>query len=158
MYFCLVSLHKNKNMSEVKTKISNERIENFLQGSDPEKYIVAIEAGYSEPNVTLVVNDPEKGKYSYEHPYKPFLWFKQDILDILYDGGRKRQLDECSKYGIKLKQLRTSDSIGNVPARLQNGYKYMATCTKSYNNLVQFFKNGGVDIFNKEFSIKIFFY
>ena len=139
-------------MAEVKTKISNERIESFLQGSDPQKYIVAVEAGYSEPTVTLVINDPQKGKYTEDHQYKPFLWFKEDILDILYDGGRKKQLDYCSKFGVKLTQLRTSDSMGNEPARLRNGYKYMATCSKSYNSLVQFFKQGGVDVFNKEFS------
>ncbi len=139
-------------MPDIKTKISNERIESFLQGSDPQKYIVAVESGYSEPIVTLVINDPEKGKYTQQYPYKPFLWFKEDILDILYDGGRKKQLDNCSKFGVKLTQLTTSDSTGNEPNRLKNGYKYMATCTKSYNNLVQFFKNGGVDIFNKEFS------
>ncbi len=138
-------------MPDIKTKISNERIESFLQGSDPQKYIVAVESGYSEPIVTLVINDPEKGKYTQQYPYKPFLWFKEDILDILYDGGRKKQLDNCSKFGVKLTQLTTSDSTGNEPNRLKNGYKYMATCTKSYNNLVQFFKNGGVDIFNKNF-------
>ena len=39
--------------------ISNETIEGFLQGSDPQKYIVAIESEYNTPNVTLIVNDPE---------------------------------------------------------------------------------------------------
>ncbi len=61
-------------MSSTKTRVSNEEIENFLQGSNPQKYIVAIESAYNEPNVTLVINDPEKGKYLYDDKYKPFLW------------------------------------------------------------------------------------
>ena len=64
-------------MSKSKTKVSNEVIESFLQGSNPEKYIVAIESNYNEPTVTLVINDPEKGKYIYDDTYKPFYGLKK---------------------------------------------------------------------------------
>ena len=46
---------KNIFMSSTKTKVSNEEIENFLQGSNPQNYIVAIESTYNEPTVTLVM-------------------------------------------------------------------------------------------------------
>ena len=134
------------------SKISNEVIENFLQGSDPQKYIVAIEAGYSEPTVTLVINDPETGKRLETHPFKPFLWFKKDITEILYEGKRLKTLEAAKKYGVKLTGLRTSNSEGFSPDRLEYGYKYMATCNKSYNDLIHFFKAGGVDVFSKEYS------
>jgi hypothetical protein len=45
-------------MSKETLNISNELIESFLEGTDPQKYIVAVEAGYNEGKVTLVVNDP----------------------------------------------------------------------------------------------------
>ena len=141
-------MQKNYTMS----KISNEVIENFLQGSDPQKYIVAIEAGYSEPTVTLVINDPETGKRLETHPFKPFLWFKKDITEILYEGKRLKTLEAAKKYGVKLTGLRTSNSEGFSPDRLEYGYKYMATCNKSYNDLIHFFKAGGVDVFSKEYS------
>lgn len=137
-------------MSE--TKVSGERIESFLQGRDPQKYIIAIEAGYSEPNVSLVINDPEKGKTIETHNYKPFLWFKEDVKDILYEGKNLQIIENCTKYGIKITKLKTSDGVNKSPDRLENGYKFMATCSRSYNDLVNFFKNGGVDVFSKEMS------
>ena len=135
-----------------KTNISNEVIENFLQGSDPQKYIVAIEAGYSEPTVTLVINDPETGKRLESHPFKPFLWFKKDITEVLYGGKRLKTIEAAKTYGVKISELRTSNADKFSPERLANGYKYLATCNKSYNDLIHFFKAGGVDVFSKDYS------
>jgi DNA polymerase elongation subunit (family B) len=139
-------------MPEIKEKVSNERIESFLQGTDPQEFIVAIEADYSTPIVTLVINDPETGKRLEEHKYKPFLWFKEDITSILYGGKRMKIIEQASFFGVKITKLKTSNANGVSPKRMENGYKFLATCTKSYNNLIKFFKDGGVDIFNKEFS------
>lgn len=133
-------------------KPTNEKIEHFLTGTDNQKYIVAIEAEYGTPKVTLVINDPETGKRLEEHPFKPFLWFKEDITTRLYGGQRMKILEAGSKYGVKITKLRTSDENGNSPKRMENGYKFMATCKGSYNDLVNFFKHGGVDVFNKETS------
>ncbi len=135
-------------MSKTKTKVSNEVIENFLQGSNPEKYIVAIESNYSEPTVTLVINDPEKGKYLYDDTYKPFLWFKEEVTSILYGGKRLKIIEACREYGIKITRLTTSDENGYTPDRMENGYKFMATCKYSYNHLINFFKEGGIDVFS----------
>jgi len=138
-------------MSVQKSKVSNERIEEFLEGSDPQKYIVSIEASYSEPMVTLVINDPEIGKYTEDVKFKPFLWFKEEIGSLLYNRNKKLRLEMGTKYGVTIKRLKTANSDGFSPKRLQNGYKYMAICTKSYNHLVRFFKDGGFDVFDKEF-------
>jgi len=135
-------------MSKSKTKVSNEVIESFLQGSNPEKYIVAIESNYSEPRVTLVINDPEKGKYLYDDVYKPFLWFKEEVTSMIYGGKRLKIIEACREYGIKITKLTTSNEEGYTPDRMANGYKYMATCKHSYNNLLKFFKDGGIDVFS----------
>lgn len=137
-------------MSDKKTKVSNEVIEQFLEGSNPEKYIVAIESTYNEPRVTLVVNDPEKGKYLYDDIYKPFLWFKEDVTKILYGGKKLKIIEACGQYGIKITKLITSDENGYTPERMDRGYKFMATCKHSYNNLIKFFKDGGVDMFSSK--------
>ena len=136
-------------------QVSNEIIEEFLQGSDPQKYIVAIEAGYNEPHVTLVVNDPESGKRLETHPFKPFLWFKHELTEILYGGKRTKIIDAGRKYGVKITGLKTDNDEGYSPERLKNGFKYIATCNKSYNELINFFKYGGIDLFDKEFSKNI---
>ena len=138
-------------MNQEKTKVSTQRIEEFLEGSDPQKYIVAIEASYNEPKVTLIINDPEEGKYQEEHPFKPFLWFKEDVTKIMYGGNRKKILEAGTRHGVRIKKLRTADSNGIAPDRLENGYKYMAICTKTYNNLVAYFKEGEIDVFKEEF-------
>ena len=135
-------------MSKSKTKVSNEVIESFLQGSNPEKYIVAIESNYSEPKVTLVINDPEKGKYIYDDTYKPFLWFKEEVTSMIYGGKRLKIMEACREYGIKITKLTTSNEDGYTPERMEDGYKYMATCKHSYNNLLKFFKEGGIDVFS----------
>jgi DNA polymerase elongation subunit (family B) len=135
-------------MSSTKTKVSNEEIETFLQGSNPEKYIVAIESNYSEPTVTLVVNDPESGKYLYNDTYKPFLWFKEEVTSMIYGGKRLKIMQACRDYGIKITKLNTSSEDGYTPERMEDGYKYMATCKHSYNNLLKFFKEGGIDVFS----------
>jgi DNA polymerase elongation subunit (family B) len=134
--------------------MSPEVIEAFLMGSDPQKYIVAVEATYNSPNVTLVVNDPVTGKHLEEHKFKPFLWFKQEITKMMYDGNRTKIRESASFYDVKIEALITHNEDGVVPPRMDSGYKFMATCKKSYNNLVNFFKAGGIDIFNKDFSSK----
>ena len=137
-------------MSDIKSKFSNEEIEGFLQGNDPQKYIVAIESEYSLPKVSLIINDPETGKRVEEHRYKPFLWFKEEITTKLYGGKRMKILAACSQFDVKITKLTTSDDNGYTPSRMENGYKYLATCKKSYKDLIEFFKNGGIDIFSKE--------
>jgi DNA polymerase elongation subunit (family B) len=134
------------------SNVSVERIESFLNGTDPQKYIVAIEANYNEPFVELVVNDPETGKTIEKHKYKPFLWFKEDVTTLIYGGKRLKIIEACRKYGIKIKSLRTTDEEGNEPKRLANGYRFIALCDKSYNDLIRFFKDGGIDVFNKDYS------
>jgi DNA polymerase elongation subunit (family B) len=137
-------------MSQTKTVVSNEEIEKFLQGSDPQKYIVSVEAEYNMPKVTLVINDPQRGKYLEEHSYQPFLWFKEDVTKLMYDGKRMKIIEACKKYDVKITKLRTHNDEGYIPPRMENGYKYLAKCKGSYNNLIQFFKEGGIDVFNKE--------
>lgn len=136
-------------MSEIQKAVGPEIIESFLAGNNPKKYVVAIEASYNEPFVQLIVNDPTSGKKIEKHPYKPFLWFKHEVSELLYGGKRMKILDACQKYDVKITKLRIGDDNGNIPERLENGFRYMATCKKSYNNLVNFFKDGGVDVFQQ---------
>ena len=133
-----------------KSLLSNEQIEGFLQGTDPQKYIVAIESEYATPQVTLIVNDPETGKRTEKHKYQPFLWFKEDVKDMIYEGKRMKILEACMKYDVKLTGLTTKNADGYEPPRMANGYRFIAKCKRSYNDLINFFKEGGVDIFDKE--------
>lgn len=136
--------------------VTGSVIESFLNGSNPKEYVVSIEAGYNNNFVYLITNDPAVGKRIEKHSYKPFLWFKHDVIGLLYGGKKLKQMEAAKKFGIKTKKLRVTDENGDTPPRLVNGYRYTATCSRSYNDLVNFFKEGGVNVFEKQFS-KLFF-
>ena len=139
-------------MSQIKTKVSTEIIEKFLEGTDQQKYIVGIEAGYDKPKVTLIINDKDTDEKRMEdYRYKPFLWFKENITTVIYGGNKTKIRAAAEKHGIRMVKLKTNNENGFTPLRLEYGYKFLATCTKSYNDLVNFFKYGGVDPFSKEY-------
>lgn len=136
--------------------IDTQAIERFLHGSNPKQYVVSIEASYNTNFVYLITNNPSIGKKIEKHSYKPFLWFKHDVVNVLYGGKKLKQIEAAKRFGIKTKRLRVSNENGDIPDRLANGYCYTATCSKSYNDLVNFFKEGGVNPFEKQYS-KLFF-
>ena len=138
-------------------KVSNEQIKTFLEGSNPLKHVISIEGGYSTNSVDLIINDPQSGKYITTHPYKPFIWFRLEVKNFLYGGKGEEMQKAAEAFGVKTKKLITADNNGNTTDRLANGYTYIATCSRSYNNLISFFKKGGVDIFDEKWS-KFFFY
>ena len=132
-------------------KINFQEIESFLEGRDPQKYIIAIESNYSENYVDLIINDPETGKRIERHNYKPFVWLKQDVSAILYGGNKTRLREARAKFNIKLKPLIISDDSGFIPDRMENGYKFIAETTNGYSSLNSFFREGGVDIWNEKY-------
>jgi DNA polymerase elongation subunit (family B) len=139
-------------MSQTTTSITTEVIEKFLEGTNPQKYIVGIEAGYDKAKVTLIINDRDTNeKRMEEYRYKPFLWFKENITTVIYGGNKTKIRAAAEKHGIRMIKLKTDNSDGFTPLRLEYGYKFLATCTKSYNDLINFFKYGGVDPFSKEY-------
>ena len=113
-------------MSVTKQVLTNEQIETFLQGTDPQQYIVAIESEYNVPEVSLIINDPTTGKRVEKHKYKPFLWFREDVTKIMYGGKRMKIIEASTKYGVKMTKLITTNAEGYEPARMANGYKYIA--------------------------------
>ena len=127
-------------------KVSFEQIEQFLEGSDPQQYIVGIESSYSENLVYLIINDPETGKRIEPHKFKPFVWVKEEVVKRLYGGNRRKIQEVAKKNNIRFKKLRTLTDDGDEPERMANGYKYLVTITgHGYSKLQEFFRNGGVD-------------
>ena len=135
----------------MKKEVSNEVISAFLEGSDPQKYIVAIEVPYFNNIASLIVNDPVEGKYIQRVMFQPFLWMKHDVVDKIYKGDRNKIKKASENLKIKFLLLTTEAEDGSLPTRMDNGYKYMAKCDGPYTNLITFFKEGGVDPFSKDF-------
>ena len=120
--------------------VSQKEIEEFLTGEDPEKYIVALEYDYPSGKIFKVIQHPEQGKVIKSDTFVPFAWVG-DLRGLnFYRGSKAAQKQAMSENGIIIDKL---DTHGDE--RMENGLKYMVKTTKSYNNLVNFFKLGGLD-------------
>jgi len=130
----------------MKELISQEVIENFLFGSDPEKYIVGVEYDYQKNLIYKIIQDPEKGKIIKPDTFTPFLWCGDLSQLNFYGGSKSEQKKYIQHYGIVIEKLNTE----NHP-RLINGHNFLIKSIKSYSSLISFFKTGGIDIWNDKY-------
>ena len=120
--------------------ISNEEIESFLHGNDPEEFIVAIEFDYASNSIYKIKEIPGKGKEIRKDTFTPFAWVG-DLRGIkFYNDSKEAQKEAMTKYGIMIEKLETH---GNE--RLEKGMTFMVKSLKGYRELVQFFRDGGCD-------------
>ena len=124
----------------MKEVISQEVIENFLNGGDDEKYIVGVEYDYPTNVISKIIQDPEKGKIVKSDSFVPFLWVGDLTEFNFYGGSKQKQKQMMVKYGIIIDKL---DTHGDE--RLENGMKFLVKSIKSYTDLISFFKTGGID-------------
>jgi DNA polymerase elongation subunit (family B) len=120
--------------------VSQTEIEEFLHGEDPEQYIVALEYDYASGKIFKVIQHPEQGKVIKSDTFIPFAWVG-DLRGLnFYSGSKMAQKQAMSEHGIIIEKLDTHND-----ERMEEGLKYLVKTTKSYSNLVNFFKGGGLD-------------
>jgi DNA polymerase elongation subunit (family B) len=120
--------------------ISNEEIENFLQGNDDEKYIVSVEYDYVKDCVWKILEHPIHGKQIKKDTFIPFAWVG-DLRGLnFYKSSKALQKEAMTKHKIVIEKLRTD---GNE--RLEKGLTFMVKSLNGYRSLIQFFRDGGVD-------------
>jgi DNA polymerase I len=124
-------------MSEV---ISQEIIESFLNGWDPEQFIVGVEYDYRTNKIYKIIQDPERGKIVKSDSFIPFLWVGDLTSMNFYQGNKSLQKKKMGEYGILIEKL---DTHGNE--RLENGQNFLVKSLKGYTELLNFFKQGGID-------------
>ncbi len=130
----------------MKEVISQEIIENFLNGGDPEEFIVGVEYDYPTNTIFKIIQDPVQGKIVKPDTYTPFLWVG-DLFGLgFYSDSKSLQKKAMTKHGIIIDKLET---YGNE--RLELGMKYLIKSIKSYTNLTSFFREGGIDPWNENF-------
>ena len=130
-------------MSEV---ISQEVIESFLNGWDPEEYIVGVEYDYQTNKIYKIIQDPTRGKMVKPDTLTPFLWVGDLSSCNFYQGSKSTQKKKMGEYGILIEKLETH---GNE--RLENGQNYLVKSLKGYRELISFFKQGGIDPWGEKF-------
>ena len=120
--------------------ISQEEIENFLQGNDPEQYIVSVEYDYLTDKIYKIKEVPGKGKNLQKDTLISFAWVG-DLKNLnFYSKSKTLQKEAMTKHGITIEKLRTDNND-----RLERGLTFMVKSMKGYRNLIQFFREGGVD-------------
>lgn len=125
--------------------VPQEEIERFLLGEDDEKYIVSLEYDYKTSKIYKVIQDPIKGKMLRPDTFIPFAWVGDLKGKNFYKNDKHAQKRAMSENGIIIEKL---DTHGDE--RLENGLKYIVKTTKSYSNLVNFFKGGGLDPWGRD--------
>ena len=125
--------------------VPQEEIERFLLGEDDEKYIVSLEYDYKSSKIYKVIQDPVKGKLLRPDTFIPFAWVGDLKGKNFYKNDKHAQKRAMSENGIIIEKLDTHDD-----ERLENGLRYLVKTTKSYSNLVKFFKGGGLDPWGRD--------
>ncbi len=130
--------------------ISNEEIESFLHGNDPEEFIVAIEFDYASNSIYKIKEIPGKGKEIRKDTFIPFAWVG-DLRGLkFYNDSKAVQKEAMTKYGIVIEKLETENN-----ERLQKGLTYIVKSLKGYRELIQFFRDGGCDPWGEKTKDKI---
>ena len=127
-------------MTENLKNATSEEIHEFLHGSDPETHIVALEYGYRTGKIYKIKQCPVKGKIIETDTFTPFCWVGNLSKKNFYQNNKHKQKAAMTKYGIIVEKLETVENV-----RLENGLTYLIKTTKSYRELVSFFKQGGLN-------------
>lgn len=139
-------------MSEeiIAPKVVDSELEDFLNGTSDKKYVTSIEINNYSNEVFLITQDPIEGKKIEKSTFKPFLYMMElspSLKEKFYKGDVNYRSKAMLKYGISIKKLTTTAEDKQYVERLDKGYKYLVQTNKTYNDLLLFFKEGGLDSF-----------
>ena len=124
------------------------KIKKFLDGHNEDvKYLVNVEADPSTNKAVCFFHEPSGAKHRKSIEYEPFLYIKDlEKHNVeLYSKYEKKFYDQKKlQYGIKIIKLRTDKQ-----KRLEEGFCYKITSSKSFNSILNFLKDGGLDVYMK---------
>ncbi|HPC09452.1 MAG TPA: 3'-5' exonuclease [archaeon] len=130
-----------------KSKVLSE-IKSFLEGYNNDlKYIVNVETDPRTNYAECIIHEPNQEPRIEKIQYEPFLYMKDlSKNNIKLYMGKSDELVESKriKYGIKIKKLETGNQ-----KRLVDGYCYMITSNRSYNDIINYLKDGGINPYEK---------
>ncbi len=123
-------------------------IKGFLEGyNDDLKYIVNIETDPRTNYAECVIHKPNHDPEIKHIKYEPFMYMK-DLSKHnvhLYVGKSDTLIESLKiKHGIKIIKLNTGNQ-----KRLVDGYCYKITSSRSYNDIINYLTNGGINPYEK---------
>lgn len=120
----------------------NPEIEEFLYGRDPMQGIINIEYDYPSNNIYLICQDPVTDKLSIKQTkLKPFVWTKDLHQSGFYNSDKNMVRKKMAQYDVTVEPLETMGDERN-----EDGFKYIVKSNGTWNSLIQFFKEGGLDV------------
>jgi DNA polymerase elongation subunit (family B) len=127
-----------------------EDIKAFLEGNDPEEFIVSCEFDYVSDSIYKIKEIPGKGKEIRKDTFTPFCWVG-DLRGLnFYNNSKGAQKEAMTKHGIVITKL---DTHGDE--RMEQGLTFMVKSLKGYRSLIQFFREGGCDPWGEKSRDKI---
>jgi len=130
-----------------KVKVLSE-IKGFLEGYNNElQYLVNVETDPRNNFAECIIHEPNKEPKIVKVAYEPFMYMK-DLSKTNYQlyAGKSDTLIESKqiKYGITITKLKTGNQ-----KRLVNGYCYKITSRRSYNDIINYLTDGGMNPYEK---------
>jgi DNA polymerase elongation subunit (family B) len=134
-------------MEVSKTEILGE-IKSFLEGYNNDlKYLVNVETDPSTNVAECIIHEPGKESKIIRAEYEPFMYMK-DLSKFNREiyVGKSDTLKESKKikYGITITKLKTGNQ-----KRLVEGYCYKITSRHSYNSIINYLSDGGINPYEK---------
>lgn len=132
-------------MEKKRSELLNE-IGSFLQGHNDLKYLVNVETTYFNNKATCIIHEPDKEPVAKIVNYTPFVYLKnleKNGID-LYSGDQEHKRQAQANHGITVQELNT----GKNP-RLEDGFTTKISSSKSYNAIIAYLKEGGVDMWER---------
>jgi DNA polymerase elongation subunit (family B) len=123
-------------------------IKGFLEGYNNDlKYLVNVETDPRNNIAECIIHEPNQKPKIIKIQYEPFMYMK-DLSKLkhgLYEN-RSEQIIESKriKYGITITKLKTGNQ-----KRLVNGYCYKITSRRSYNDIINYLTDGGMNPYEK---------
>lgn len=126
-----------------KHKVLGE-IKSFLEGYNGDlKYIVNVETDSKTNYAECVIHEPNQNPKIVNIRYEPFLYMKDlSLLNIkLYDGVSADYAESKRiKYGVTITKQKTGEQ-----KRLLEGFCYKITSSRSYNDIINYLTDGGIN-------------
>lgn len=125
-------------------------IKGFLEGYNNElKYIVNVEVDPSTNVAECIIHEPNESPKIRRVQYEPFMYMKDLKLGGLkfglYEDMPEDYVERLRiKHGITITPLKTGNQ-----KRLVNGFCYKITSSKSYNDIINYLSDGGINPYEK---------
>ncbi len=133
-------------------RTSQEYIEKFIDGRDPQERIVNLLYTYKDDFVSVVYRNKDDVKMIKKEPFKPFCWATLEACHKLFNGDRDETFKQMAKYKIGAKRLSQKNVNGEIRHEFDDGYLVMfyAQERMSYSRFLGFFKKAGNPIYSDD--------